>query len=147
MKSSNSTSFSMAFLKAHDAPLISTRPIATQLQIVSLVLDKDNVQEDTNQAFFMHLHQFTRHLYAPLTKFARQHAQQQEVRQHFQNNLQLTPSNSRPLLMSPPMKTTMLQFFRSASASWTLRWSSVSEAQPFPILCYQHCPFYRMQRN
>jgi hypothetical protein len=139
----------MALLKAHDAPLISTRPISTQLQIVSLVLDKDNVQEDANQAFFMHLHQFTRHLYAPLTKSARQHAQQQEVLLHIQAYFLSTEFYFyyRHHPTSLLMKMITLQSYRSASASWTSLWNSVSEARPFPTLYCQHFLFSQRQRS
>lgn len=66
---------SIAVVKIHDLPL-SSKPIATQVQVSSLIVDKDTESEDVNQAFFLHLHQFTRHLYAPLARFARQNVVQ-----------------------------------------------------------------------
>ena len=73
---------SIAIVKSHDGPLDLKRPIAGQLQVISLsafggeaIGDSSNVTSDDGAtSLFLNLQQFTRHVYAPLVRAAMQQA-------------------------------------------------------------------------
>ncbi len=56
---------SMCFVKTRELPLVSSRPMSGQLQIITTPIDPVDTMA-SNAIFFMSLHQATRHLYSPL---------------------------------------------------------------------------------
>jgi hypothetical protein len=57
-----------ALVKRRDGALDAQRPIARQIQLVTLSINEDHGAEDSTRSFFTQIQQLTRHLYAPVLR-------------------------------------------------------------------------------
>ena len=71
VKIQSKVSSRVAFVKTSSLSLDSNKPIANQVQVISMHGDPNLDAESANQSFYAQLLQVTRHLYSPLARSAR----------------------------------------------------------------------------